>query len=144
MNAINPEFEDEESFNPFDFWEGAPFKLKIRNYEGFRNYDKSEFGDRGPLMESDEAMEKVWKSQYSLTDLLDPKNFKGYDEIKTRFNTFISNAGSARPTTDDGGDDSDEAPVTRNKPQPSSAPRAATTTTADDDDLELFRNMIDD
>ena len=43
MDAMQPEFADETPVNPFDFWEGADFKLKIRNVEGYRNYDKSEF-----------------------------------------------------------------------------------------------------
>ena len=43
MASMQPEFEDETPINPFDFWEGANFKLKIRKVDGFWNYDKSEF-----------------------------------------------------------------------------------------------------
>ena len=89
MNAIEPEFEDEKSFNPFDFWEGAPFKLKIRNVEGFRNYDKSEFGDCEPLFSEDAAMEKVWAAEFPLQEFIQPKQFKGYDELKKKLATIL-------------------------------------------------------
>ena len=145
MNAINPEFEDETSFNPFDFWDGAPFKLKIRNVEGYRNYDKSEFADRSPLFDNDEALEKVWKSQYSLDEFLAVKNFKSYDELKTKFYATL-NAPTAIATKEDGGDDNDDTPA----PPPASrsakpaADKPKTTASDDDDDFALFRTMIDD
>ena len=41
MDLMQPTFADEKPVNPFDFWEGADFKLKIRQVEGYRNYDKS-------------------------------------------------------------------------------------------------------
>ena len=69
MNAINPEFEDEKSFDPFNFWGGAPFKLKIRNVEGYRNYDKSEFGECGPLFEDDDAMDFITAPGATFDDL---------------------------------------------------------------------------
>lgn len=149
MNAINPEFEDEESFNPFDLWEGAPFKLKIRNVEGFKNYDKSEFGDRGPLLESDEAMEKVWKSQYNLSEVIDPKNFKSYGELKTKFDTFISPSSLSKTASADNGGDDEEIPEKTTSPSntfsmPSKNVNKQSSNDDEDDDLELFRNMIDD
>lgn len=147
MNAITPEFEDEKSFDPFSFWDGAPFKLKIRNVEGYRNYDKSEFGECGPLFEDDAAMEAVWKSQYPLQEFLVPKNFKPYEELKTKFYSVI-NATPVPDTKENGGDDNDDAPVD-NAPAPrTSKPSANTvkTTTSkdDDDDFELYRTMLDD
>ena len=81
--AMNPQFADEDAMNPFDLWDGASFKLKIRNVEGYRNYDKSEFAKPGPLAE-DSEMETIWKKAYSLQDFLDPANFKPYDELKSK------------------------------------------------------------
>ena len=145
MNAINPEFEDEKSFDPFSFWDGAPFKLKIRNVEGYRNYDKSEFGECGPLFEDDAAMEAVWKSQYSLQEFLAPKNFKPYEELKTKFYSVI-NATPIPDTKENGGDD-DEVPAAKAPPVRQSKPSADTVKTnasKDDDDFELYRTMLDD
>lgn len=82
--AMEPQFEDEEAMNPFDMWGGANFKLKIRQVEGYRNYDKSEFEKPAPLFDDDKELEKVWKSEYSLQEFLDPKNFKSYTELEAR------------------------------------------------------------
>lgn len=88
--AMNPQFEDEMPVNPFDLWEGANFKLKIRNLDGYRNYDKSEFETPKPLFDSDDEMEKVWKQQYSLKEFLDPSNFKTYDALKERLDRVLN------------------------------------------------------
>ena len=82
--AMNPQFEDETPVNPFDFWEGANFNLKIRNVEGYRNYDRSDFASATPLHTDDDELERIWKSQHSLQELVDPKNFKSYDDLKTK------------------------------------------------------------
>jgi len=75
-DLMNPQFEDEKPINPFDFWEGANFKLKIRNVEGYRNYDKSEFETPAPLLDDDSALESMWAKQYGLNEFVDPTNFK--------------------------------------------------------------------
>jgi len=62
---MNPQFEDETAINPFDMWEGANFKLKIRQVEGYRNYDKSEFDGAAPISKDDDQLEKVWISEES-------------------------------------------------------------------------------
>ena len=80
--ASQPEFEDEVAINPFDFWEGANFKLKVRKVAGFINYDKSEFESSSALFDDDEKLEEVWKQQYSLTEFVDPANFKSYEDLK--------------------------------------------------------------
>ena len=82
--AMNPQFADEAKMNPFDLWNGANFKVKIRNVEGYRNYDKSEFGERGPLSDDDRALENIWKQCHSLQEFLKPENFKSYDELKLK------------------------------------------------------------
>jgi hypothetical protein len=88
--AMNPEFADETPVNPFDMWEGANFKLKIRNVEGYRNYDKSEFADKSALFDgSDEKLEELWKNEYSLKDFTDPKQFKPYEQLKSRLDKVL-------------------------------------------------------
>lgn len=87
--AMHPQFEDEEAMNPFDFWEGANFKLKIRNFEGYQNYDKSEFEKPSTLKDSDEELEEIWNQQHSLQEFLDPKNFKSYDDLKRRLEKVL-------------------------------------------------------
>jgi hypothetical protein len=96
--AMNPEFEDEKPVNPFDLWEGANFKLKIRNVEGYRNYDKSEFESPEPLFGGDDdKLEKLWKSEYSLKEFLDKKHFKSYDVLKTRLDKVLGFEATSAP-----------------------------------------------
>ena len=88
-DVMQPTFEDEKPVNPFDLWEGANFKLRIRQVEGYRNYDKSEFDGPSPLSEDDAELERVWKQAHSLAAFLDPSNFKSYDELKAKLNAVL-------------------------------------------------------
>ena len=90
QEAMQPEFQDESPVNPFDFWKGANFKLKVRKVSGFVNYDKSEFDTPAPVMDGDdEQLEKIWNQQYSLTEIVDPKNFKTYDELNQKMHRVV-------------------------------------------------------
>jgi len=93
-DLMNPQFPDEAPVNPFDFWQGANFNLKIRNVEGYRNYDKSEFSKSTPLLDDDEELEKLWKKEYPLQTFLAPENFKSFDDLKTKLNTVLDVAAS--------------------------------------------------
>ena len=96
--AMKPEFEDEKPINPFDFWEGANFKLKIRKVDGYWNYDKSEFDSASAIADNDEAIEEIWNKQYALKPFLAPENFKSYDELKSKLDKVLSgvrNTGTA-------------------------------------------------
>ena len=94
--AMQPEFEDEEAIDPFDFWQGANFKLKAKNVAGYRNYDSSEFARQDVLLEDDEAMEAIWKKEYSLEDFVAPDQFKSYDELKKRLEYVLGIKGTTK------------------------------------------------
>ena len=94
--AMQPEFEDEEAIDPFDFWQGANFKLKAKNVAGYRNYDSSEFAASSPLLDDDDALEALWKKQYSLAELVAADQFKTYDELKKRLDYVLGNKGTPR------------------------------------------------
>ena len=94
--AMQPEFEDETPIDPFDFWQGANFKLKAKNVAGYRNYDSSEFAAQGALLDDDDAMEAVWKKQYSLAELIAADQFKSYDELKKRLDYVLGNKTARR------------------------------------------------
>ena len=94
--AMQPEFEDEEAIDPFDFWQGANFKLKAKNVAGYRNYDSSEFARPEPLLDDDDAMEAIWKKQYSLAELTAADQFKSYDELKKRLDYVLGSKGTPR------------------------------------------------
>ena len=94
--AMQPEFEDETPIDPFDFWQGANFKLKAKNVAGYRNYDSSEFASQGALLDDDDAMEAIWKKQYSLAELVAADQFKSYDELKKRLDYVLGNKTARR------------------------------------------------
>jgi hypothetical protein len=94
--AMQPEFEDEEAIDPFDFWQGANFKLKAKNVAGYRNYDSSEFARPDALLDDDDAMEAVWKKEYSLAELVAADQFKTYDDLKKRLDYVLGTKGTPR------------------------------------------------
>ena len=135
--AMKPEFEDETPINPFDFWEGANFKLKIRKVDGYWNYDKSEFDSKSAIADNDESIEEIWNKQFPLKPFLADENFKSYDELKAKLDKVLSgvrNTGTAEdvaipPATPTA------APVVE---ETVSSPTPVPATTADDDSDETL------
>lgn len=99
MDVMQPAFADEKAINPFDFWEGADFKLKIRNVEGYRNYDKSEFASPAPLSEDDKKLEAIYNSLHSLAEFTDPKNYKSYSELQAKLMAVLGEGAAAGQAT---------------------------------------------
>lgn len=95
----NPSFEDESPVNPFDFWEGANFRLKIRTVDSYPNYDKSEFDSPGPLFKDDDKMEEVYTQLHSLTEVIDAKHFKTFDELQTKLHRVLGLDGTQKSGT---------------------------------------------
>ena len=116
MEAMQPAFEDEEAINPFDFWKGANFKLKVRKVDGYWNYDKSEFDSVSPLFDNDAEIETLWKMQYPLAEFSADSNFKSYDELKTRLDAVLSGTVSVGNVTDELDDEPVAAPKVDTKP----------------------------
>jgi len=134
--AMQPAFEDEKPVNPFDFWKGANFKLKIRKVDGYWNYDKSEFEAVSPLAEDDEKIKSIWKQQHALKPFLAPDNFKTYDELKEKLNRTITGVRST--TTADKIDlPSESAPSVKSTEAPSPA-------SDDDDTLSYFSKLAEE
>lgn len=143
--AMNPQFADEKPINPFDLWEGANFKLKIRNVEGYRNYDKSEFASPGPLADDDEDLEKIWRKTHSLQSFLAPENFKSYEELSKKLNAVLGLDGSpaaARASAAAKAEDED-LPWAEETPAPTFKKKEAPKFDEDDDDdgLEFFNKL---
>ena len=150
-DIMNPQFEDEKPVNPFDLWEGANFRLKIRKVDGYRNYDKSEFDEPSPLLDDDSAMEAIWKQQYSLSEIVDEKNFKSYDELKAKMHRVLglsegsssSNYGTTAEE-DDADQELDMSSIGKEEPQSemkSDKQSSVSGSDDDDDDLEFFKNL---
>jgi hypothetical protein len=107
MEAMQPEFEDETPINPFDFWQGANFKLKIKKVAGYWNYDSSEFDRPGALLDDDDALEAIWKKEYSLQELIAADQFKSGDDLQKRLDFVLGNRPAARRTDESLEDESE-------------------------------------
>jgi len=142
--AMNPPFPDEEAINPFNLWKGANFKLKIRKVEGYQNYDKSEFDSVSALSDDDEQLEKIWKQEHSLKNLIDDSEFKDYDVLKKRLDKVIGLNGDAPRTTVQ----QTQAQNFENRKTAAESNEEFTTIVStssvddsDDNDLDYFRNL---
>ncbi len=132
--AMNPQFEDESAVNPFDMWKGANFKLKIRKVDGYQNYDKSEFESSSVLLDDDDELEKIWKSEFSLKELLSDKEFKSYDELKKRLDKVLGlNGETPAPKTT----------VEQIKEKAKSEPKMPEVS-EEDDDMAYFAKLADE
>ena len=142
MEAMQPEFEDEEPINPFDFWQGADFKLKIKKVAGYWNYDSSEFARPAPLLDDDDALEAIWKKQYSLAEIVDASQFKTYDELDKRLKMVLGQR-TSRPVIDEELEDESEGRGSFTPDFKSKAPEpVAQTIDADEEDaLSYFQNL---
>jgi hypothetical protein len=107
MEAMQPEFDDETPINPFDFWQGANFKLKLKKVQGYWNYDSSEFGPVEPLLDDDDALEALWKKEYSLQDLVASDKFKTYEELENRLRMVLGQRSSRRVVDEELEDESE-------------------------------------
>lgn len=150
-DLMNPSFEDETPVNPFDMWEGANFRLKIRQFEGYPNYDKSEFDPAEPLSSDDAELERIWGEEHSLQEMVSEKNFKSYADLKTKLyrvldlsaDTTEQVATSSFETSETSSDDLDLSNLSQSTPEPS-APVAETNSVSaddDDDDLSIFKEL---
>ena len=136
---LEPQFADETPLNPFDFWKGANFKIKIRNVEGYRNYDKSEFEAPAALFDGDDAkIEQVWKSSHSLKDFLKPENFKSYDELKAKLDKVLGAGGAVASVAKQIDDVMSDAPAIRSAP---AKKVTAESVSVDDDDMAFFEKL---
>ena len=136
--AMQPEFEDETPINPFDFWQGANFKLKIRKVDGYWNYDKSEFDAPSPLLDDDDALEGLWKKEFSLADFTAQSNFKSYEDLERRLKSVLGQKQAQRPRLD-------EEVVQEDDPTPVAAAAVASAPDADEDDaLSYFQKLAEE
>jgi hypothetical protein len=137
MEAMQPAFKDETPINPFDFWAGANFKLKLRKVEGYWNYDKSEFSAPSALFDDDDKLEEVWKKQYPLSEFTSETNFKSYDELKKRMDMVL--AGTT--TVGNAAEVMEDAPWAEPKVDTKPTPAPTIDTGDDEDTMSYFEKL---
>jgi hypothetical protein len=150
MEAMQPEFEDETAINPFDFWQGANFKLKIKKVAGYWNYDSSEFGSVEPLLPDDDALEGLWKKQYPLTEITARDKFKSYEDLKKRLEMVLGMKKVSTPRLDPELDDESEGRGSFTPTFESKAPEVSveqptipSATDDEDDALSYFQKLAE-
>ena len=150
MEAMQPEFEDESPINPFDFWQGANFKLKIVKKDGFWNYDKSEFDSVAPLLDDDDALEAIWKKEYSLAAVTAADQFKSYEDLERRLKYVLGKKpAQSRYIPDSELEDESEGYNSRSVAEETvtkavSTPTPSTTVDKDEDDaLSYFQKLAE-
>ena len=143
-DKMQPQFQDETPVNPFDLWEGADFKIKVRKVDGYWNYDKSEFADPSALSKKDDELEKIWGQTHSLTAFTDNSNFKSYDELKKRLDVVLSGTTTVGNVVEMSSafDDSPTTVVTVDTPE---EPAPTITVSEDDDDtMSYFEKLAEE
>jgi hypothetical protein len=136
MDKARPTFEDEKPVNVFDFWEGANFKLRMRKKDGYTNYDESTFSDPSPISSDDEEIVRIAKAQHKLSEFLDRKNFKSYDELKKKLEQVLSGDSFSTKSAAEIAEEEDR-PVARApemKSAPAPAPKKSAPSSLDDDE----------
>ena len=149
QDQMTPEFDDETPVNPFDLWDGANFRLKIRKVEGYRNYDKSEFDSSAALLDDDEKLEEIWNSEKSLSDLVDPKHFKSYDELKSKLYRVLALDGGGTANTVTADELSEPKPQKQRKAKQTTeeAPpwdESVSESNDEEDGLSFFKQLAED
>ena len=142
--AMQPEFEDEEAIDPFDFWQGANFKLKAKNVAGYRNYDSSEFAAVSPLLDDDDALETLWKKQFSLAEIVANDQFKTYEELKTRLDYVLGNKKTATPSYEVADEDNDRGSAEELVTAAVSTTPSSVNEDDDDDALSYFQKLAEE
>ena len=145
METMQPAFPDESPINPFDFWKGVNFKLKLRKVDGYWNYDKSEFEGVSALSDNDDVLEGIYKKQYPLNEFTAASNFKSYAELKTRLDMVLSGTVAANTTVQTLMEDEPTASLTVDTKE---TPAPTVTVSADNDDeddaMSYFEKLADE
>jgi hypothetical protein len=143
MDKAQPSFAEDTPVNVFDYWNGADFKLRQKKVDGFPNYDASTFAEPSEVSENDEDLLRIINSQHKLAEFLDRKNFKSYDELKTKFLSVVNPTGAPQKAAD-----MDEPAPSREAPRaPVKGPvaqRSAPAPQEDEDSLDYFKSLAED
>lgn len=136
--AMQPAFDDESPINPFDFWKGANFKLKIRKVDGYWNYDKSEFEGVTAVADNDDKIKEIWSKEHALKAFVDPSNFKSYEELKEKLHRVITGDRNASTI------ENVKLPPQSNSTAKSDPVKSQPESSDDDDTLSYFSKLAEE
>jgi len=141
MASMQPQFDDEKPVNPFDFWEGANFKLKLVKKDGYWNYDKSEFAPSSALLGDDDELETIYKSLNNLNDFIAPGEFKSYEDLKKRLDYTLGLKGTPKYQDPETIGEDEEVESSRPVKETTSVRSSASSDDEDDDALSYFSKL---
>lgn len=150
MNPVDDGIEEVKPINPFDMWNGADFYLRIRNVEGYRNYDKSSFGEAKAISDDDDYLESIYKKEYPLKPFVDPSNYKSFEELERRLNEVLELNTPARREDPIPAQRAPEAPKAKNEfdeeesPPWNDTPASTSSVVDEDDDMAFFRKLAEE
>lgn len=147
MEAMQPEFADDDPINPFDLIEGANFRIKLRTVAGYWNYDASSFEKSGPLSEDEDKLEAIFNAQHDVHELIAPDQFKSYDELKAKLDEVLGSSVPAapQPTTYASAEDEVVEKADNEFAAAFSETKTESSSGSDDDDLEdYFKSLAAD
>lgn len=150
-SEVKPEFQDPDDikFNPFNPWEGANFKLTIRQVDGFRNYDKSEFRAPSQVAKTDKEIEAIWRQQHSLKAEIAPDKFKPYKELKEKLERVLgltstgSAAPAARRTAEEVSNEDSNREAADNAAEVARAVTPTASSSTEDDEFDAFAKLAE-
>jgi hypothetical protein len=151
MDVMQPQFPGEVPVDPFHFLQGADFQLKIRQVEGYRNYDKSEFTQPKPLLNGEvPQLEAVYNQMHDLTEYTDPAKYPSYEELETKLNEVLGISANKTMANEIKMEDVPSAPAYDPKSDASgfdrtvavaAAPTIATEAIEEDDTMSYFAKL---
>lgn len=82
--------DEENPIDVFDPEHGANLNLVSSNQGGFVSYDKSRFGQPGPICKGNEKeIEAILGQTHDLAAIIDPSQFKSYDVLKAKLHDVL-------------------------------------------------------
>jgi glycyl-tRNA synthetase beta subunit len=143
MASMQPEFDDEEPINPFDFWKGANFKLKLVKKDGYWNYDKSEFASSSALLDDDDELETIYKSLNNLNDFVSPSEFKSYEDLKKRLGYVLGLKGTPKKQDPETIDEEEEISYDDSSSKTSSSVSSSSDDEDEEDPMSYFSKLAE-
>jgi len=145
---MKPEFEDDVAIDPFDLWNGANLRLRVKSVAGYPNYDDSVFEEPSELHKDEAKLEEIWKSEHSLQELVSPDKFKSDAELEKRLRFVLGTRGVSASVNEDSDVDSSttENDILRELEetyQNRSSRKVEESDEDDEDPLARFRDLVD-
>ncbi len=143
QDLMQPQFPGEVPVDPFDLWEGADFQLKIRQVEGYRNYDRSEFKAPSPLLGGDEVQLQATMNQlHKIDSYIDPAEYKSYDQLQTKLLEVLGETAPRTVKQEVAMDTVDDVPFAASStPAPAPATAEVAGDEGDDDAMSYFQKL---